>query len=305
MNRTRLIGLAAGLGVTLTWASWSIATKVGLKADMEVLDLMALRLLVGGLLVAPFLIYFNAWKGLSWKQYLILGFFGGVPHSLLAYGGLERTSITHFSVFVYGMAPVMTALVGYVLLSKKINKNQLIGASFIILGIAAIGYEDIMKGLNMTAWTGNMMALGGITSFVVYMIFADKWKITVTQSLMACTFLNGLVFVPYWWAFTDTSLWQLSANDLIFHGTFQGIVPGVLAIFMTAVATRNIGADLASLFFALIPIVASLFAVLLLGEVMTLAIVAGLFFAAIGVLICSVKFDFLPDSKRTAERLIS
>ncbi len=305
MNRTRLVGLTAGLGVTLTWASWSIATKVGLKADIEILDLLALRLFVGSILVLPFLIYFKAWKGLSWKQYLVLGFFGGIPHSLLSYGGLERTSITHFSVFVYGMAPVMTALIGYLFFSKKINKNQMFGAIFIILGIASIGYEDIMQGLNLTAWVGNFMALGGITSFVVYMVFAARWNISVLQSLMACTLLNGLIFIPYWWSFTDTSLGQLSSNDLIFHGVFQGIVPGVLAIFMTTVATRNIGADLTSLFFALIPIAASFFAVALLGEVMTLGIVVGLLLASIGVLICSIKLEFLFGVKKIPEPVVT
>jgi len=109
----RVSGFLAGFGVTIIWSSWMIATRLGLSTNLSVTDLLTLRLLVGSLVAVPVLIYLKSWKGLSLKQYAVLGFFGGLPHNFLAYEALQRTTVAHSSVFLYAVAPIATAVVGY------------------------------------------------------------------------------------------------------------------------------------------------------------------------------------------------
>jgi len=49
----KLAGFLAGISITCIWASWTIITRLGLETDLQIYDLMALRLLVATLLIAP------------------------------------------------------------------------------------------------------------------------------------------------------------------------------------------------------------------------------------------------------------
>ena len=303
MNTAKLSGFVAGLGITFTWATWIVATRLGLQTDMTVFDLFGVRLLVASVLVAPFLLYMKSWKGLSVKQYAILSISGGMPHCLLAYSALERTSTAQFSVFSYGMAPIVTAIAGFIFFKSKLKPTLLAGTFFIGLGIIALGYKDFTNGIDSAAWLGNLMAVIAITSFAFYMIYADTWQITVAQSIMACTVLNGLFYVPVWLLMSPMSWAEIKVSEYIVQGLFQGIIPGIFALFVTTVATRKIGANVTSLFFALIPITASFFALFSLDESMTIEIIIGLLLTTIGIGICSVEIRTITSVKQRGVRL--
>lgn len=305
MNTARFSGFAAGLGITFTWATWIVATRVGLKTEITVFDLFGLRLLVASLLVAPFLLYMKSWKGLSVKQYATLSILGGMPHCLLAYSALERTSTAQFSIFLYGMTPIVTAIAGFLFFKSKLKPNLIAGTLFIGSGIIALGYKDLTNGIDSEAWMGNAMALLAITSFAFYMIYADRWQINVSQSIMACTVINGLFYIPAWLFICPLSWSEIEISEFVVQGLFQGIFPGIFALFVTTVATRKIGANVTSLFFALIPITASFFASFSLDESMTIGIAAGLLLTTVGIVICSLERETITFAKQRIAYLVN
>jgi len=290
MDTPKLSGLMIGLSITLLYAGWTIATRFGLNTHLSVGDLMALRLFVACVIALPILLYHKPWQGLRLRQYAILGFLGGLPHSLLAYGALERISVAHFSVFLYGMAPVATALISYLLLRKTITKPQAIGAVLILGGIVSLGYDGFAQGLQAETWVGALMAVGAITSFAGYMVFAERWHVTAAQAIMACTVLNGLLYLPFWGLFMESQLVTIPASDLVIQGLFQGMIPGILALYTTALATKALGANVTSLFYALIPVTAAGLAVPFLGEAITVKIIFGLFVTTGGIIIATFQF---------------
>ncbi len=297
MQNNKLIGFTAGISLTCIWASWTIITRLGLETDLLIFDLYALRLLVASLVVAPFILYAKSWRGLNWRQYLVLGFLGGLPHTLTAYGALERTSVAHFSVFLYGMTPILTAIAAYLLIRRKADKNQFIGASIIILGIFALGFEDFTAGMNIDAWVGNGMAVVATALFAGYLVYAERWNISISQSLMACSVLNALLYLPVWGYFRATEIIQVDLSELLIQGGFQGIIPGILSFYVMTVATRNIGANMTSLFFAIIPVASAALAVMLLDETITNSILAGLLLTTVGILVCSIDWKRLRIKK--------
>ena len=265
MGNTKWIGLMAGAGLTGLWASWTIITRLGLETELQIFDLFALRLLVATLLVAPFILYAKSWRGLSWGQYAVLGCLGGLPHTLMAYAALERTTVAHFSVFLYGMTPLLTAIAGYLLLRKRLQRHQITGALVILAGVAALSVDALASGTSANIWLGNAMAIISVALFAGYLVYAERWHISLSQSLMACTVLNCLVYLPVWLVWRGDAMLQVELSELLIQGGFQGIVPGILSFYVMTLATRNIGADMTALFFALIPVASAGLAVVMLA----------------------------------------
>ncbi|MEH6652190.1 MAG: DMT family transporter [Motiliproteus sp.] len=301
MNSAKVVGFAAGISLTCIWASWTIITRLGLKTDLLIFDLFALRLLVATLLVAPFIVYTKFWRGLTWKQYFILGFLGGSPHTLTAYAALERTSVAHFSIFLYGMTPVLTAIAAYIVVKKKVDKSQLSGALLILLGVLALSIDSFTTGMSRGVWLGNGIAIFSTALFAGYLVFAERWNITISQSLMACTVLNGIIYLPIWAYFRASAILQVDLSELLIQGGFQGVIPGVLSFYVMTLATQKIGANMTSLFFALIPIASAGLAVIVLNEVLTRNILAGLLVTTFGIVVCSINWRTLRAKKKIAQ----
>lgn len=298
MRSTTWIGLLAGIGLTTLWASWTIITRLGLETELQIVDLYALRLLVGSLLVAPFILAGRAWRQLSWRQYAVLGGLGGLPHTLLAYAALERTTVAHFSVFQYGMTPLLTAIAGYLLIGKTIARHQISGALIILAGISALSLDALSSGGSDALWLGNSLAILSVALFGGYLVYAERWQITLSQSLMACTVLTGLIYLPLWLVWRGDAMLQVSPTELLIQGGFQGIVPGILSFYIMTLATRHIGADRTALFFAIIPLAAAALAVVLLNEPLTGQILTGLLLTALGITIASSRTPWLKPHHR-------
>ncbi len=292
MNSARLVGVTAGVGLTCLWACWTIITRLGLETELLIFDLFALRLLVATVLVAPFLLVAKSWRGLGWGQYAVLGCLGGLPHTLMAYAALERTTVAHFSVFLYGMTPLLTAIAGYLLVRKKLDRRQLAGACIILSGIFALSF-DAFQGGQGDVWLGNSMAVVSIALFAGYLVYAERWHISLGQSLIACTVLNALVYLPGWALFRAEAMLQVELSELLLQGGFQGVVPGILSFYIMTLATRNIGADMTALFFALIPIASAGLAVIVLGEQLSVAMLAGLLLTTAGIVTASLDLKKL------------
>ena len=305
MNSAKVVGITAGISLTCIWASWTIITRLGLETDLLIFDLYALRLLVATLLVGPFFLYAKSWRGLTWKQYFILGFLGGLPHTLTAYAALERTSVAHFSVFLYGITPILTAIATYIVVNKKIDKSQSAGALLILLGILALSFDSLTAGINRAVWLGNGMAIFSVALFAGYLVYAERWNITISQSLMAFTVLNGVIYLPIWAYFRASATLQVDISELLIQGGFQGIIPGVLSFYVMTLATQKIGANMTSLFFALIPVASAGLAVIVLNEVLTSKILMGLLVTTFGIVVCSIDWKMLKVKKASAVPAVS
>lgn len=288
MPATKLTGLIAGFAITLTWSSWIMATRLGLKTDIGVYDLLALRFIVACLVLVPALWYLGTWKGLSARRYLILAVLGGLPQNILTYEAVERSPVALVSVFMYGTTPVVTAVISYLFLRKKITVEQALGSAVIFGGILLMVADQSGIAFDLTVWSGNAMAILAIGSFAAFIIYAERWQVSIGQSLTACTVLNGLFFLPLWLLFSDTSLLaEYKISELLFQGALQGLVPGLFAMLITTYAARTIGASAVSLFYAMIPVCAATLAVPFLGEGMTQNQMIGVGIATLGIVMAS------------------
>ena len=121
-----MLGFFSALLVVFIWSFWLIISRVGVKTQLSIYDLAAIRFGLSSFFIFPFIIYFRVWRTISLKKALITSFFIGPFYALFAFGGFYYSPAYHGGVFMNGFLPVITFLIGY-LFGKKIIQIRYIG----------------------------------------------------------------------------------------------------------------------------------------------------------------------------------
>src|SRR5258708_28114691 len=127
-----------GLAVVVL-SGWFVVTRVGLRQDLRVWDVMALRFGEGALfltpvlLVGPLRLRVQAWPG-----GIILALLWGAPFILLVGLGLQVTSATMTSTVTPALMPVFAGFVAWTFFGERPSRRQLSGYGMIAAGLFAL-----------------------------------------------------------------------------------------------------------------------------------------------------------------------
>jgi drug/metabolite transporter (DMT)-like permease len=195
-----------------------------------------------------------------------LGSAGFAGFNLLAYLGLGSSSPQHASVFV-ALMPVLTVF-GTALITRTPPRPAIVGFAALALAGAAL----VVSGGDPAALAagglngGDLLFLGGVSSFVVYTLGARRFtdfsplRYTAlsaaggTATILAVTEATTLAGVERVPSFADVGAvwWQLA---------YVVVIGAVIAVLAFNEGVRRIGAPNASLFGNLIPIVTLIIAI--------------------------------------------
>ncbi len=152
---------------------------------------------------------------------------------------LMHTTVAN-AVFIIGSAPLVTAVVAWVVLRERMSK---IGIVTMIVSLAGIGLL-FTDGIADGRWFGNVMALGVVATFVVYlMILRDNIDIDMLPA--AC--IGGVIMVVA--GFSGAENLSISTHDLVIS-VAMGCVQLTVGFMCYTIAARHILAAEVS-FFAL------------------------------------------------------
>ena len=289
MQRNFVIGASAALLVVMFWSGWIIVSRYGVTNHLTVWDVAGLRFGIGGLLALPIVLVRKPWRGLTLKRGLVVGIGSGAPYALLTYLGFYYAPAAHGGVFINGCLPLFTAVTAWFWLRQKLRRGQLVGHAIIIIGVILVGYEGLMSPGDDRVWLGDLIFLAAICLFAMYMVGTRAWMITWEQVLFTATVCGAVVYVPIWLLFLKSTLTVAPAAEVWLQAAYQGLVPSLLGISSLTVAVRNLGATAMSVFLSVVPGVAALAAIPLLGEVpgppawIGMAVVTGGILLALGL----------------------
>ena len=136
-------------------------------------------------------------------------------------------------------------------------------------------------------WLGDVLFLGAIALFAVFMIANRVWTITPGQVIFAVTIVSAVFYIPVWLLWLDSNLTGAPASEILLQGAYQGLVPGVLGISCLNVAVRHIGARMTSVFLSAVPVVAALAAIPILQEIPGPPAWIGMVTVTVGILLAS------------------
>jgi len=263
------IGVLFGLGAALLWAAQVPISAVAVRGNLPAADLVALRFIVAGLLLAPVL-----WRerghgpmaGIGWRRGIILALTGGPAFLMALLAGLAYAPASHSAAIVNGLTPVFAVLLGISLLSLRPGGRQLAGVAVVIAGVVTLGWQSLMTDIAMPdAWFGDLLFLAAAILWGSYTVLCRRWNI---HPLRGAAVLNvlGAAYLPFWLLFHDSHIPAAPWGEIVWQGFYQGIATGIVAIIVYSRAIALLGSSLASLFSAFIPALVILMAIPLLGE---------------------------------------
>jgi len=222
----------------------------------------------------------------SWQWLLVLSFLGVSCFNSMLYTAAHTTTAINVSLMQTAM-PAMIILISWIVFKEKISSIQLVGVMVSMVGACFIvvrGQWRIL--LTMELVKGDVLMLIAVFVYALYSALFRKRPSIHPLSLLVLTFGWGaLMLLPlYIWELVVVGPFSLSLAALM-SILYVAVFPSVVAYFCWNRGIELIGANRAGLFTYLIPVFASVMAILFLGETLRGYHVMGMVLILVGMVI--------------------
>ena len=203
----------------------------------------------------------------SWKIIFSLGLFGIASFNTLLYTAAHSTTALNIAL-TQSVMPVIIVIISFILFRDRISPFQLfaivlcmLGASYIII------HGDWQRLLELKFVTGDLLMLFAICLYALYSVLLRHRPDIHPMSFLTTTFAVGvLLLLPFYiWEAQRTPPLELT-QPVVFSLIYVATCPSIFAYLCWNKGIHEIGANRAGLYINLIPLFASLLAVLFLGE---------------------------------------
>ena len=280
-------GYAAALGTVLIWAGFILISRLGGKTGLTGWDIVALRLGTASLVLLPFSFSIPqaAWRD---KRLWTLALLGGLLFLLLVYAGFKLAPAAHGGILLPGMQPFLVTALAWLIMGARPSRPRLWGLLPIALGVACVAVPQVLAqhAGDSTLW-GDLLMLSASITWAAYSVLVkkwvyDPWLLTRFVALASC-----LVFMPVYLLWLPKGLHEVPMSMLVLQGLYQGLGPTIIAMILFLKAVEILGAERTGALVALVPVMAGLGAVPLLGEPLTPWLVAGMLLVSGGAFVAA------------------
>jgi drug/metabolite transporter (DMT)-like permease len=313
-NKAAWIGIAAAAITIFIWAAFVVIGRASAKMTLTPLDMVFCRMIGAALVAVPWGIFLvnrlrklpleaNVDKpyslfGLSplpLRQTLILGVFGGLLFSPLAYTAFVYAPAAHGAVLMPGTLPLSTALFAMLILGERFTRQRALGLVLIACGGILVGGVSLMKAFDGgNVWRGDVLFVCASSTWAMYSVFARKYKVDPVQATVAFTIFAVLCFVPLYGTLAYAQalpfgwvshLADAPRSEIVMQMVMQGIGSGIVGNIGFTMMLKAFGPVRTTMMTALVPSLAALSAVFFLGEPLYWNLIAGLALALSGVVL--------------------
>lgn len=283
-NSSVLIGVLCGAGSAVGWAAGFVAAKHGVSVGFTPADLAFHRYFWSGLLLIPVMLRAGARDlgGVGWGRGLVMSILSGPPQALLAYNGFVLTPLGHGTT----IQPACAALAGIVLASlvlhEKLTAARIAGAIAIVIGLMAFGFESLTT-IGREGIDGDLFFCTAGLFWATFGILLRLWRVPGTHAVAAVGTVSVLIYAPLHALFIGfDSIARMSLAENLLQMVVQGLLAGVLPIYLFARAVILLGAGRAATFPALVPVFSLVIGFFALGAIPSAPQLIGLVIVLIG-----------------------
>jgi drug/metabolite transporter (DMT)-like permease len=279
-----LIGALCGIASALAWAAGFVAAKHGVAIGFSPADLALHRFLWSGLLLMPLVLRdgIGDLGGIGWKRGMTMSMLSGPPQAMLAYTGFMLVPLGHGTTIQPACAALSGLILATLLLGERPTVTRIIGGTTIIAGLLVIGAESITT-IGSHGVGGDLLFATAGLFWAIFGILLRYWLVSGTRAVAAVGALSVLVYAPLYGVLVGyENLLRMSLAENLLQVVVQGLIAGVLPIFLFARAVVLLGAGRAATFPALVPGFSLIIGYLALGIVPSIAQLVGLGVVVIG-----------------------
>ena len=277
-----MMGFVAMVLVVLVYAANFVAVRYSVQHGLTSFDLAALRFAAAGVLLLPYLftIGIRDLGGIGWRRGLTLACLAGAPYSVVFFLGMSRAPAAHGAVLNPGLVPSVVFLVLVALGRDVFSSRRALSLALIVVGLVLVTQTAFTTRGEMLAGDALLLATG--VSWGLFTVLLRLWDVRPLQAAAIVSVIS-MVYLPAYFA-----LWYhgvaASVPHMIGQAILQGVFNSAIAIILLTFAVRRLGAQIAALFSPAIPVLTTLLAIPLLGEVPTPAQWMGVLIVFAGML---------------------
>ena len=228
------------------------------------------------------------WAGIKrgWKNILLVSLLGITSFNTLLYTAAQTTTAINIAL-TQSVMPAVIVLISFLLFRERITRLQIVAVILCIVGAAYIViHGDWQRLLQLRFARGDLIMLLAICLYALYSVLLRNRPDIHPFSFLTTTFSVGVVslFPLYLWELGRVPPLHLSgavAASLLYVGLF----PSIAAYLCWNRGIEKVGANKAGLYINLIPLFASLMAIVFLGERFKPYHLVGLVFICGGLLL--------------------
>lgn len=287
------LGWAAILTVSLIGGGNFVISRYGIKAHISANDMTALRFGIVGILLLPLLWRQGFWSlaGIGLRRGLILTTLAGAPFSLLMLWGLHFAPATHGAVLIPGSIPIFTAIGLRLVSGIKISTPKICAFLIVFTGLALV--SGFSGGRTPQILFGDMLFVIAGAAWSVYTILLRRWQLDAWRLTSVVSVLS-LLYLPVYFGLMRPDFGEASFELIAVIGLYHALLLSVAALILYSVAVRHIGPQRTALGNSLVPVLAALLAVPVLGEIPTPIQWLGIACVVGGVILAARMPDILP-----------
>ncbi|MGG1442264.1 DMT family transporter [Brevibacillus laterosporus] len=220
-----------------------------------------------------------------WREILLMGFLGIALFTGLVYWGMEHTNTVNASL-LSSLSPIFITIVAYFMLHERINSNQIIGILLSLLGVLWIvskGHIGTFADIRLN--NGDIVLILSNVLMAIYSVMlrktADRLPGLIGFTLIV--FAGVLTSVPLMMVEVSFRPVQLFLWENLWSIAYLGIFSSVIAFFCWTKTVHFLGPTKASPFMNVVPVFATMFAVLFLKEELLFSQIVGGVLVLLGV----------------------
>ncbi len=279
-----LLGVMCGIGAALGWAAGFVAAKHGVAIGFSPADLALHRFFWTGLLLMPLVLRdgIATLGGIGWGRGLVMSVLSGPPQAMLAYSGFILVPLGHGTT----IQPACAALSGLILatlwLGEYPTAQRILGGATIIAGLLVFGIESITT-IGSHGVGGDLLFATAGMFWATFGILLRYWHVSGTRAVAVVGALCVVLFAPLHAVFVGyDGILRMSWSDNLLQIVVQGLLAGMLPIYLFARAVVLLGAGRASVFPALVPGFSLIIGYLTLGVIPSIPQIVGLAIVVVG-----------------------
>lgn len=284
-----LTGACFGVATILIWAGWMSITRIGIATALTAADITMLRYGTAGILLLPVVLRHGMGLGRlrRWQLAVLVGG-AGAPYAMVASSGLRYAPAADAGVLIPGVMPLFVAILSVLLLGEKIVASRKVGYGLILLGVLAIaGMAVLLPGSGRTP--GHLLFLTASFMWASYTVVLRRSGLAPLHAAAIVSVWSAILFLPVYLWLRGPALLDIPLGDSALQAIFQGVLATIMSLYLFGKTIELLGASGGAAFGALVPALAALLAIPVLGEHPSLtdwlgiaAVTAGVYLASGG-----------------------
>ncbi|HXZ45122.1 MAG TPA: DMT family transporter [Pseudolabrys sp.] len=279
-----VIGVLCGTCAALGWAAGFVAAKHGVAVGFSPADLAFHRFFWSGLLLIPLALREGLLDlgGIGWRRGLVMSILSGPPQAMIAYTGFILVPLGHGTTIQPACAALSGLILASLVLHEKPTSQRIVGGATIIAGLLVYGFESLST-IGSHGVAGDLLFATAGLFWATFGTLLRLWHVSGQRAVAIVGALSILVYAPLHALLVGYDrILQTGLTENLLQAIVQGLLAGVLPIYLFAHAVILLGAGRAATFPALVPGFGLIIGYLTLGVVPSIAQVVGLVVVVIG-----------------------